>query len=88
MPKLSDVITALEEVYPPQWAEAWDAVGLVCGDPQAEVGRVLFAVDPVQAVVDEAVEWGADLVVTHHPSICAAPPASPRPPSRAGSCTR
>ncbi|MFJ6616295.1 Nif3-like dinuclear metal center hexameric protein [Kitasatospora sp. NPDC091335] len=67
MPKLSDVITALEEVYPPQWAESWDAVGLVCGDPQAEVDRVLFAVDPVQAVVDEAVEWGADLVVTHHP---------------------
>ncbi|MFF2039093.1 Nif3-like dinuclear metal center hexameric protein [Kitasatospora sp. NPDC058170] len=67
MPKLSDVITALEEVYPPQWAESWDAVGLVCGDPQAEVRRVLFAVDPVQAVVDEAVEWGADLVVTHHP---------------------
>ncbi|MGW6915408.1 Nif3-like dinuclear metal center hexameric protein [Kitasatospora sp. NPDC054939] len=67
MPKLSDVITALEEIYPPQWAESWDAVGLVCGDPQAEVRRVLFAVDPVQAVVDEAVEWGADLVVTHHP---------------------
>ncbi|MFD8699696.1 Nif3-like dinuclear metal center hexameric protein [Kitasatospora purpeofusca] len=67
MPKLSDVITALEELYPPQWAESWDAVGLVCGDPQAEVRRVLFAVDPVQAVVDEAVEWGADLVVTHHP---------------------
>ncbi|MGW4894513.1 Nif3-like dinuclear metal center hexameric protein [Kitasatospora sp. NPDC004240] len=67
MPKLSDVITALEEVYPPQWAESWDAVGLVCGDPEAEVRRVLFAVDPVQAVVDEAVEWGADLVVTHHP---------------------
>ncbi|MFJ2778544.1 Nif3-like dinuclear metal center hexameric protein [Kitasatospora sp. NPDC087315] len=67
MPKLSDVITALEEVYPPQWAESWDAVGLVCGDPQAEVRRVLFAVDPVQTVVDEAVEWGADLVVTHHP---------------------
>ncbi len=67
MPKLSDVISALEELYPPQWAESWDAVGLVCGDPEARVGRVLFAVDPVQAVVDEAVEWGADLVVTHHP---------------------
>ncbi|MDY0815017.1 Nif3-like dinuclear metal center hexameric protein [Kitasatospora purpeofusca] len=67
MPKLSDVITALEELYPPQWAESWDAVGLVCGDPRAGVRRVLFAVDPVQAVVDEAVEWGADLVVTHHP---------------------
>ncbi|MFG2820329.1 Nif3-like dinuclear metal center hexameric protein [Kitasatospora sp. NPDC048365] len=67
MPKLSDVIAALEEIYPPQWAESWDAVGLVCGDPDAEVARVLFAVDPVQAVVDEAAEWGADLVVTHHP---------------------
>jgi dinuclear metal center YbgI/SA1388 family protein len=67
VPKLSDVISALEELYPPQWAESWDAVGLVCGDPDAEVRRVLLAVDPVQAVVDEAVEWGADLVVTHHP---------------------
>ncbi|MEV8093394.1 Nif3-like dinuclear metal center hexameric protein [Kitasatospora sp. NPDC085879] len=67
MPKLSDVIAALEELYPPQWAESWDAVGLVCGDPDAEVRRVLFAVDPVQAVVDEAAAWGADLVVTHHP---------------------
>ncbi|MFJ1790654.1 Nif3-like dinuclear metal center hexameric protein [Kitasatospora griseola] len=67
MPKLSDVIAALEEIYPPQWAESWDAVGLVCGDPEAEVGRVMFAVDPVQTVVDEAVEWGADLLVTHHP---------------------
>jgi len=67
VPKLSDVIAALEELYPPQWAESWDAVGLVCGDPDAEVRRVLFAVDPVQAVVDEAAEWGADLLVTHHP---------------------
>ncbi|MCD0482511.1 Nif3-like dinuclear metal center hexameric protein [Streptacidiphilus sp. ASG 303] len=67
MPRLSDVISVLEELYPPRWAEPWDAVGLVCGDPHAEVSRVLLAVDPVQAVVDEAVAWGADLVVTHHP---------------------
>ncbi|MCX4749416.1 Nif3-like dinuclear metal center hexameric protein [Kitasatospora sp. NBC_01287] len=67
MPKLSDVINALDELYPPRWAESWDAVGLVCGDPADEVRRVLFAVDPVQAVVEEAVAWGADLLVTHHP---------------------
>ncbi|WP_225993468.1 Nif3-like dinuclear metal center hexameric protein [Actinomadura rudentiformis] len=65
--RLSEVIAVLEEFYPPAWAESWDAVGLVCGDPDQEVGRVLFAVDPVAAVVDEALEWGADLVVTHHP---------------------
>lgn len=67
MPKLSDVINALDELYPPRWAESWDAVGLVCGDPDEQVRRVLFAVDPVQAVVEEAVAWGADLLVTHHP---------------------
>ncbi|WP_042380136.1 Nif3-like dinuclear metal center hexameric protein [Streptacidiphilus melanogenes] len=67
MPKLSDVRRALDELYPPAWAESWDAVGLVCGDPEDEVSRVLFAVDPLQAVVDEAVAFGAQLVVTHHP---------------------
>ncbi|MCQ4044889.1 Nif3-like dinuclear metal center hexameric protein [Streptantibioticus rubrisoli] len=67
MPKLSDVIDALETLWPPHRAEQWDAVGLVCGDPDAEVRRVLFAVDPVQEVADEAVRIGADLLVTHHP---------------------
>ncbi|MFF7215976.1 Nif3-like dinuclear metal center hexameric protein [Streptomyces sp. NPDC008238] len=67
MPKLSDVIAALEALWPPAWAEQWDAVGLVCGDPDAEVGRVLFAVDPVREVVEEAIATGADLLVTHHP---------------------
>lgn len=67
MPKLSDVISALEALWPPAWAEQWDAVGLVCGDPDAEVGRVLFAVDPVLEVVEEAIAVGADLLVTHHP---------------------
>lgn len=67
MPKLSDVLTALHGLYDPSWAESWDAVGLVCGDPDAEVRKVMFAVDPVQAVADEALAWGADLLVTHHP---------------------
>ncbi|MBO2453886.1 Nif3-like dinuclear metal center hexameric protein [Actinomadura barringtoniae] len=65
--RLSHVIKVLEDTYPPSWAESWDAVGLVCGDPDQEIGRVLFAVDPVAAVVDEALEWSADLIVTHHP---------------------
>ncbi|GAB3748115.1 Nif3-like dinuclear metal center hexameric protein [Nocardiopsis nanhaiensis] len=64
---LSDVTAAFEEVYPPQWAASWDAVGLVCGDPAQPVEKILFAVDPVDAVVDEAVTWGADLIITHHP---------------------
>src|SRR5690242_13177443 len=57
----------MEALYDPSWAESWDAVGLVCGDPEQAVRKVLFAVDPVAVVVDEALGWGADLVVTHHP---------------------
>ncbi|MDF2705912.1 MAG: Nif3-like dinuclear metal center hexameric protein [Nonomuraea muscovyensis] len=64
---LADVIKELEAAYPPARAESWDAVGLVCGDPAAPVRRVLFAVDPVGAVVEEALAWNADLLVTHHP---------------------
>jgi dinuclear metal center YbgI/SA1388 family protein len=67
MPNLATVIEILDAAYDPRWAEPWDAVGLVCGDPAAEVRKILFAVDPVDAVVEEAVGWGADLLVTHHP---------------------
>lgn len=67
MPKLSNVVSALEALWSPGWAEQWDAVGLVCGDPDAEVSRVLFAVDPVREVVEEAVRREVDLLVTHHP---------------------
>jgi dinuclear metal center YbgI/SA1388 family protein len=65
--RLADVIALLDEWYDPAWAESWDAVGLVCGDPGQEVARVMFAVDPAPQVVAEATAWGADLLVVHHP---------------------
>jgi dinuclear metal center YbgI/SA1388 family protein len=65
--RLADVLAVLDRLYDPRWAADWDAVGLVTGDPEQAVRRVLLAVDPVQAVVDEAVAWDADLLVTHHP---------------------
>lgn len=67
MPSLRDVVAVLDELYAPRWADDWDAVGTVAGDPDAPVTRILLAVDPVRAVVDEAMSIGADLVLTHHP---------------------
>ncbi|MEO7942011.1 MAG: Nif3-like dinuclear metal center hexameric protein [Marmoricola sp.] len=67
MPSLGEITALLDEWYPPEDAERWDAVGLVCGDPDADVRRILLAVDPVTAVAEEAIELGAQLVVTHHP---------------------
>lgn len=64
---LRDVTALMDGWYPPHLASDWDAVGLVCGDPDQEVRRILLAVDPAPAVVDEALDWGADLVLTHHP---------------------
>ncbi|MFG3530804.1 Nif3-like dinuclear metal center hexameric protein [Streptomyces sp. NPDC047917] len=67
MPRLSDVLAELDALWPPERAEGWDAVGTVCGDPDAVVDRVLFAVDPVHEIADEAIRLGAQLIVTHHP---------------------
>jgi dinuclear metal center YbgI/SA1388 family protein len=64
---LGDVKAVLDRLYDPAWAESWDAVGLVTGDPEQSVGKVLFAVDPMRAVVDEAIDGGFDLIVSHHP---------------------
>jgi len=66
MPTLAEVVDVLHRWYPPHTAESWDAVGLASGDPEAEVTRVLLAVDPTLGVAEEAAEWGADLLVTHH----------------------
>lgn len=72
MPSLADVITALDRWYPPDTAESWDAVGLTCGEESGPVGRILIAVDCVPATVTEAVEAGAQLLLTHHPLLLGA----------------
>src|SRR6478735_9470665 len=67
MPHLSDLVDLLHGWYPPETADSWDAVGLVHGDPDQPVDKVLFAVDPTLEVAREAAAWGADLLVVHHP---------------------
>ncbi|MGA7205966.1 MAG: Nif3-like dinuclear metal center hexameric protein [Specibacter sp.] len=66
-PVLAEVLLAVEELWPESLAEDWDKVGLVVGRPDAEVDRIMFAVDPTLEVIDEALEWGAKLLITHHP---------------------
>jgi len=67
MTTVGDVVEVLETAYPPELAESWDAVGLVCGDPAEPVSRILVCVDPVESTVDEALELDAELIVAHHP---------------------
>jgi dinuclear metal center YbgI/SA1388 family protein len=67
VPRLGELMTVLEGRFDPRWAESWDAVGLVCGDRGEPVERILLAVDPVPATVAEAIDDGAQLLITHHP---------------------
>ena len=66
-PTLGDLVDLLHGWFPPATADSWDAVGLVAGDPTATVDRVLLAVDPTLEVARDAAEWGAGLLLTHHP---------------------
>lgn len=66
------MIEVLDGWYPPATAESWDAIGLTCGDPGAELSRLLLAVDCVPATVAEAIEYRAGLLLTHHPLLLSA----------------
>ena len=65
--RLADAVAALEAAYPPALAADWDAVGLVCGDPDEPVESIVVAVDPGPETVAETLDAGAQLLVTHHP---------------------
>ncbi len=65
--KLAEVIAAMEQRYPSSSAQEWDAVGLVCGDPKSEISKVLFAVDPHELVIEQALDINAQLIIAHHP---------------------
>ncbi|MCL2189523.1 MAG: Nif3-like dinuclear metal center hexameric protein [Defluviitaleaceae bacterium] len=63
------IIEVLENWAPRQWAEEWDNVGLLLGDPTQPVTKVLVALDATDAVIKEALAGGYDFLITHHPLI-------------------
>jgi dinuclear metal center YbgI/SA1388 family protein len=67
VPTLRDVQDVIESLWPVAGAESWDAVGLTAGDSASTVDHIHLAVDAVPSTADEAVELGADLLLTHHP---------------------
>ncbi|MGO1405139.1 Nif3-like dinuclear metal center hexameric protein [Agrococcus casei] len=67
MTTLSDVRAVVEDLWPADRAEGWDAVGLVAGDPSQRIERILLAVDPVLETAAEARELNADMLLVHHP---------------------
>lgn len=65
--KVREVAAAIEEFAPLRLQETYDNSGLNVGSPDQEVTGVLLCVDVTEAVVDEALRFGANLIVSHHP---------------------
>jgi dinuclear metal center YbgI/SA1388 family protein len=64
---LRDLLSILDAVAPLRWAEPWDNVGLLTGEPDADIRRVLLTIDLTHAVADEAIRERCALVVAYHP---------------------
>lgn len=66
---VKDILTFLNQIAPNYMQEEWDNNGLLCGREDKKVRTVLIALDPFRNVCDEAIEMGADMILTHHPLI-------------------
>ncbi|MEI8231627.1 MAG: Nif3-like dinuclear metal center hexameric protein [Actinomycetes bacterium] len=65
--RLGSIIESLEALWPIKNTEDWDVVGLVVGDKEQPISKILLTVDVTSEVVDHALEVGADLILAHHP---------------------
>ena len=66
---VSDILKFIETLAPRSMKMDWDNVGLLCGSRSTPVTKVLVALDPFEHVCREAAQWGAEVIVTHHPII-------------------
>jgi dinuclear metal center YbgI/SA1388 family protein len=69
MPRISQVIEAIETRLPKDASESWDAVGLVCGDAKLNFKSAMIGVDLTENLYAEAVKSRANLIVIHHPPL-------------------
>ena len=67
MPTVREIEQAQFDLAPKDGAMVWDNVGQLLGDPEQAVEKVLVALDITEAVADEAIETGCQLIVAHHP---------------------
>ena len=65
--KCRDIMWMMEDMAPAKYAEQWDNPGLNIGDPDADINKILVALDATENVIDEAIAKGADMIITHHP---------------------
>ena len=66
MTTVGDILNFVQTIAPVSMKMEWDHVGLNCGRQDKPVSKVLVALDPFDEAIEEAVSWGAELLLTHH----------------------
>lgn len=69
MISLNEICKSLHELAPLSYQESYDNSGLLCGEPELSVRGVMFCLDCTEAVLDEAIAEGCNLIVAHHPLV-------------------
>ena len=75
--RVADLIARIEAVADPARAASWDRSGVQIAGTAQTCARLAVTLDPLPDAVDEALAWGAEVVLAHHPLTL-----SPRLPDR------
>lgn len=67
--KIKDIVEAIEMIAPRAFQEDYDNSGLIVGDKETEIKGILLSLDVTEELLDEAIEKGCNLIVSHHPII-------------------
>lgn len=67
--KLQEITDCLEAYAPLAYQESYDNAGLICGSKDMDITAALICLDSTEAVIDEAIERGCNLVIAHHPIV-------------------
>ena len=86
MATVADILQFVETLAPRSMKMDWDNVGLLCGRREKEVNKILVALDPFRNVIEEAIQIGADCIVTHHPLIFRNPLMAVNEDTETGRC--
>ncbi|MBK8254077.1 MAG: Nif3-like dinuclear metal center hexameric protein [Polyangiaceae bacterium] len=67
--RLADLLPVFERIAPLRYAESWDNVGLIAGDPESAIDHILLTIDCTRSVLNEAASVGANLIFAYHPPL-------------------
>jgi len=67
--KIKDIISQIEKLAPPKLAQSWDNTGLLVGDVNSTVKKILLTIDITQDVIKEAKQAGCNFIISYHPVI-------------------